>query len=278
MDLTLLWIISVTNFIKEVAMSNNTIALAAYDGCTYLYSLNSTMISRRCLDYRFFGVDYCCGKFAFISSKQIVVEDRRGDIIKRIQIPWKYGMSVRVTKSGLIACYTHCAFMSFDGKVLWDVDIPDSSLGKLAYNGTLFVPTAVFAGCLAKSVAPSHVVIIKDGILVKDLVFNETFLSSDSCKDLIAIGGTKLLIINKGRIVELGKFKLIWDLAFSPDCRYLAISDLDGLKIINLKGDVLASYKMKPTGVDWVRNLIAVGDAYGRLYLFKVEGYAGTGG
>ncbi len=275
MDLTLLWVLSVTNFIKEVSMSNSTIALATYDGCTYLYSINGTLIKRECIDYRFFGVDYCCNKFAFISSRQIVIEDERGNVVKRIEIPWKYGMSVKLVPRGILACYTHCAFYNWDYERLWDLDIPDSSLGKIAYNGTFFIPTAVYASCLAKGVAPSHIVIIKGNKTVRDLVFNETLLSADSCKDLIAVGGTKLILIKRGQIVKLGGFRLIWDLAFSPDCKYLAVSDTSGLKIVDLNGDIISEVKMKPTGVAWVKNLIAVGDAYGRLYLFKVEGRAG---
>ena len=270
MDLTLLWVLSVTNFIKEVTMSNSTIALATYDGCIYLYSVNSTLIKRDCLDYRFFGVDYCCNRFAFISSKRIVITDEKGNIINEIKIPWMYGMSVKLTQRGVLACYNYCAFYSWDGKLLWKVDVPDSSLGKIAYNGTFFVPTAVFAECIAKGVAPSHIAIIKDGRMIKDLVFNETLLGADSCNDTIAVGGTKLLLIKKGRVIELGKYKLIWDLAFSPDCKYIAVSDVNGLKIVDLKGNVIKEVKIKPTGVAWVNNLIAVGDAYGKLYLFKV--------
>ncbi len=83
---------------------------------------------------------------------------------------------------------------------------------------------------------------------------------------------------------DVGGFGNAFQIAFSPDCRFILVSDAPNhaFKVFDIKGNLLIQkhygdyYSDKVWAVAWWKDRIAVGLEDGRIYVYKVEGYEPT--
>ena len=83
---------------------------------------------------------------------------------------------------------------------------------------------------------------------------------------------------------DVGGFGNAFQIAFSPDCRFILVSDAPNhaFKVFDIKGNLLIQkhygdyYSDKVWAVAWWKDRIAVGLEDGRIYVYRVKGYKPT--
>ena len=194
------------------------------------------------------------------------------DVVHKVKVAFRTPKDVafasRVTQKGILLCWNLCAFYDFQGKEMWKVGVKEV-IGKPAGTGPFYVPDAL----------ANQIYIISNGKIMLNNTVNFP-LSVATCDDTIAVGTwSKVYLFDKSlnNLGTLYGFKRVRALAFSPDCKYLAIADSLNNRIVitNLQGNVIKEIKFKVpvNAMDWKGNTIVVGLDNGKVIVYKVIGY-----
>jgi len=131
--------------------------------------------------------------------------------------------------------------------------------------------------------------IVKDGSVVNEIGYGEGALDTAVCGKYLAVSTDSYLYLydlsdpeNPRELWRVGGVNLVFQVAFSPDCKYIAVADLlnHKLKIFDIKGNLVLEkdFGKEVWSVAWWKDRIAVGLDGGDIYVYKVEGYAPFGG
>ncbi len=207
--------------------------------------------------------------FAFVRADgKVTLYDVLHKVKVNLKLPNYVAKASKVTRKGLLLCWKSCAFYNFQGKKMWNFDVKEV-IGKPAGEGPFYVPDALANQIYA--------------ILNGKLLTNKTVsfpLSVASCDDLIAVGTWSKVYLFDNNLDELNVlygFKRVKDLAFSPDCKYLAIADSlnNRLVIVDMRGSLVKELKfaVPVNGMDWNGNIMVIGLDDGSVKVYQVLGY-----
>ena len=245
--------------------------------CAYVFDPNGTLLNKVCSTLYMRDVSYCCGKFGFINyDEHAYIMDENGNLIKKIKVGYDYDEVIVMRPNGFLACDHRCAFFDFNGKKKWDVNIESAVKGPSYYKGYWYVADRVW----------NRLFIIKDGTIVNRISYRGSAEGTAVCGNYLAVVTWYNLYLydlndpaNPKEIWKVGGIDEGWQVAFSPDCRYIAVADRYGhkLKIYNINGNLVLEKGYGDQDADWVtavawwNDRIAVGLFDGRVYVYSVR-------
>ena len=287
LSLVQLWSYKTGDVIEGVAFSENgNLGVASHDSCGYVFDSNGNLLNKICGSYDMDDVSYCCDKFGFINNDDYVyIVNNKGDLINRIYVGDSYDDAITMVSNGFVACgniwgYTNnqrnnrCAYFSFDGNKIWDLEVGSVDNGPVYYDGYWYVMDWI----------RGDLIIVRDGDVINKIHYGEDALDVSVCgKYMAAITASHLYLYylndpeNPEKVWKIDGFTLGWQVTFSPDCNYIAATDWHGNKfrIYSIKGDLILErrYRVGVSVVAWWQDRIAVGLADGRVIVYKLEGY-----
>jgi len=283
LELVELWHSKVRSSIYGLAFSdsgNLGVASGHLNSCAYVFSPRGYMLSEVCGSSWMYDASYSNGMFAFVNwDGYVYITNENGDLIKKIYVGEQYNKAVTLRDNNFIACGTECALFNLKGNKLWVVDV-GYVLNKPSYSKGYWY------------IADRHreeVIIVKDGNIINKIVgYGERVYDTAVCDHYLAVSTWSYVYLYD--ISEPSTPKLIWredgfdevfQVAFSPDCRYIAITDTGNheLKVYDIRGNLVSlvyygdDYDDKVWSVAWWKDRIAVGLEGGDIYVYKVEGY-----
>ena len=280
LNLTLDWSYETVGTIYDLALSEDgrLVAVFGYGGGALIFDQHGNVIAKL-TDGWFYDASYCCGMFALVNSwgPKVYVIDTNGNIMYTIPTGYDYDRAVAIVSNGVMACDDYCGFFDFNGTKLWDVKV-GSVINSPSYNrGYWYVP----------DYGNDTVWIVKDGVIVNDITYNYTVYDAKACGNYLAVSTWQYLYLydlsdpTKPTLLwELGGFDYAKKIAFSPDCRYIAVADKYNhmLKIVDTKtGDIVYSKWYGDqccdddvVAVAWNGNHLAVGLYNGRIEVYNV--------
>ena len=264
--------------IRSLAFSDTgNIAVVPFERCAYVFNSNGNLLNKVCGSSWMYDASYCCGRFGFINNDEhAYITDERGNLIKKIEVGDDYRTAITMTSKGLVACWKRCALFNFNGIKKWDVNVGWVSNGPAYYKGYWYVADWRW----------DKLLIIKDRKIINSISYREGAYDTAVCgKYLAVVTNTHLYLYNlndlanPSEIWSIGGIDGGWQVASSPDCRYIAVagSDEHKLKVYNINGNlVLEKYyrdqrEDKVTSVAWWKDRIAVGLRDGRVYVYSVR-------
>ena len=264
--------------IYSLAFSESgNLGVASEGGCAYVFNSKGSLLSKICGNGIMYNDSYLNGRFGFINNDEhAYITDERGKLIKKVHVGGDYDWAITMTSNGFVACAGRCAFFDFDGNKKWDVDVGIVYNGPAHYKGYWYVADRDWKKLL----------IIKDGTIVNSIDYGEKAYDTAVCGKYLAVTTSEHLYLydlgdlaNPKEIWKVGGIDEGWQVAFSPDCRYIAVADMDGhkLKVYYINGNlVLEKYYRDQkeddvTAVTWWKNRIAVGLGDGNVYIYSVR-------
>ena len=153
---------------------------------------------------------------------------------------------------------------------LWDLYVEEVWYDSPYYNGYWYVVDE-----------DGKLMIVKDGSVVKEISYGESALDTAVCGKYLAVSACCHLYLydlsdpaNPREIWRVGGFDWAWQLAFSPNCKYILVVDSghNKLKLFDIeKGDKILERKYKTEVISIALNgrQIAVG-ASSYLYIYHI--------
>ena len=270
--LSRIWSYETGDMIHGLAFSSNgNLGAASHDGCAYIFDPNGNLLNRVCGNDWMVGASYSNGRFGFINNDGYAyITDENGNLIKKIHIGYDYNQAITMTPNGFVACGDRCAFFDFNGDKLWDMDVKAVLNGPSYYQGYWYVA----------NFDSNKLLIIKDGSIVKEISYDELAFDTAICDKYLAVSTYSYLYLydlsnpkNPREIWNRGGSNWTYQVAFSPDCKYIAVADTSNhkLKIYDINGNLILEkkYDAEVWSVAWWRDRIAVGLDDGTMYVYR---------
>jgi len=280
MKLVQLWHYKTGGPIEGLAFSDKgNLGVASWDGCAYVFDQNGNLLSKVCGKYSMHDASYCCGRFGFVGVDDYAyITDQNGDLVKKIHVRDDYDMAITMTKDGFVACKYRCALFDLNGNKFWDLEVGRVYNGPSRYQGYWYVADWVWGELL----------IVKDGSVVKEMSYGESAWDTTVCDKLLAVSTDSHLYLydlsnpeNPREIWRIGGFEKAYQVAFGPDCKYVAVADTwnHKLKIFSIGGDLVLEKEYNQYGDDnddvvsvaWWRDRVAVGLYGGDVHVYKIN-------
>ena len=214
-------------------------------------------------------ISYCCGKFAFTNEDgNLYLTDEFGKLIDKMHLGSAYSNKVLLTRDGFLACRFKCAFFDVEGNIRWCINAGGYVSG-IARSGDYWYITENDWNKL---------LVVKDGEALTATLYGEPPNAVASC-------GTRLLVATRYwlHLYDLSNPEdpeEVWSVessdenrrvAFSPDCKYMAVAKETGLFIYDLDGTLIERKQIRgANAVAWQGDRIAVGTTDGIITIFSV--------
>jgi len=269
--------------LKEVweyrtAYGRETTAIAHWNGSYLLASDCAELIrdgerlNRACGDNEMSDVSVFKGTFLLGNyDGNVYMVNENGEIVKRIHVGLPRSIAVTMLHDGFVGCGEECALYDDLGSEVWNIKVGYVANGPAYWKGYLFIPDH------GKKIT----VMIKDvGVKLFSIPTNAPVYDVAACDDLLALGArgkVALLDISdidniKDMWVKTGVEKP-WNVAFSPDCEYVAFTDTkrEKLRVYSRKGELVAKrgFSSPPWGLAWGEEIV-VGLEDGRVYALRL--------
>ena len=264
-----LWSFRSEGYVYGLAFSDSgRLGVASSDGHAYIIQPNGELIFQGHSYLPMYAVSHCCGKFGFLDSGVtvfVIYDDGYVDgkiNIDKLYKPYYYS-GVTLSQDGVMVCAHGCGFFDFRGRKIWEIrhSLPLVEHGPSYYQGYWYI-AAWFS-----------LDIVKDGHEVNSIDhkdFTRIYIDTAICDKYLAVTTEKHLILydisdpeNPREIWNVDGFDYARDVAFRPDCRYIAVADMDNrkLKIYDINGNFVEdwSFDDKVCSVAWWNDIIAVG-------------------
>jgi len=260
-------IIKMKNVVWSFTFSDKGNLGIVSDKCGYVFDRNGSLLNRVCGNNNMNDVSYCCGKFGFVNwDGYVYITDENGKLIKKVHVGEDYDKAITMTKDGFVACEWGCAFFDFNGNKLWVSDVGNVGSSPSYYKGYWYV-TGKWSD--DNNNWQDKLLIMKDGNVVNDISYYEWAHDTAVCGKYLAVSTETHLYLydlsdpkNPKEIWKVGGFDWARQVAFSPDCEYIAATDARNhkLKIYNVKGDLIfeKEYYDNVISVAWKNGRMAV--------------------
>ena len=269
--LSRIWSYETGDAIQGLAFSDNgNLGTSPQNKCAYILDPDGKLLNKVCGEKKMAGASYSNGRFGFINvDGHVYITDENGNLIRKIHVGNDYKHSITMTPNGFVACGDRCAFFDFNGDKLWDVDVLWVENGPSYYQGYWYAADW------------NKLLIIKDGKVVKRIEYGEDSFNTAVCGKYLAVSTKYHLYFydlsnpkNPREIWKVEGFNLASQVAFNPDCKYMAVADNDNqkLKIYDINGNLVLEkkYDTYVISVAWWKDRIAVGPWNGRIYVYRV--------
>lgn len=298
LSLVELWRYNTNDDVNHIVFADNGLLGLTSGNCAYILDQNGKLVTKTCGNSTMTDVSYCCGVFGFSNQDDNVylyfVNNstwRKMDLTSSTNFD---GLeAITLTKDGFVVCEGGCTFFYFNGTRAWSIDFRDLNNGvvnpveasPVYYDGYWYIPSyretdnyPYYSYGLAIWKPPSW------------LPANETLYGTYDVTDLRLCGKYLGVLTNYGpdnilyvyvlddptKPKEIMKKYLSFEhqIAFSPDCNYIAVAGVPSIGMININGTSIGLNQpiaVEPyNSIDWYENKIAVGTSKG-VIVFKLE-------
>ncbi len=268
-----LWSYNVVGPVYGLAFSDDgLLGVASWDGKAYILDPRGRVLKIMKAYESLRDASYSSGKFAFVSHDNYVNITEKGTLVsKRYYVGPEMNEAVTVTDKGFMACWTKCAFYSFNGSALWDINSTWGVKNGPAYSSGYWY-IADWDG--------EQLLIVKDGKLLNIIKYDEWSYDVAACGSRLAVTTSSNLYLydlsdptEPKELWKRGGFAEAYQLAFSPNCKYVAVVDVGKreLEVYGSDGKMLTrvSLESAPYSVAWWGDEIATGLENGKVIVFK---------
>jgi len=279
LDLWLLWSYNTGDRISGLAFSDDgNLGAASWDGCAYVFDQSGTLLNKVCGGDWMDDASYCCGRFGFVNLDDYAyITDESGNLIEKVYVGDDYDWAITMLPDGFIAGDTRLAYFDLNGNKGWDVDVGYVDNGPSVYGDYVYVADDNWNKLL--------ILKLSDGSEVNEISYDEYAWDAAVCGNYLAVVTAYHLYLyslddpaNPMELWGVGGITGGWQVAFSPDCEYVAVADWNGwrLYIYDLNGNKVLEkgYGSEVTAIAWWQDRLAVGLDDGTIYVYKGEGYA----
>ena len=251
------------------------LGIAASDGHAYILDAHGIPVFKGHAYLPMEDVSHCCGKFGFINQDgKVFMIDEDGYLLNKISVGVDYTKGITMTPDGFAVCGSGCAFFDHDGDKRWEIhtNLPLVQRGPSYYQDYWYIAEWI------------ELVILKDGKIVNVMEnsgCSNAYIDTAVCGKHLAVLTYRHLYLydlsdpaNPREIWKTGDFDYARQVAFSPDCKYIAVADKNNMKLkvydINGNSVLEKGYGSRVWSVAWWRDLIAVG-VDRLLHLYEVR-------
>ena len=272
-SLTELWSYETGDKVNALAFSDDgKLGVASQDGCAYLLSQDGGLLNKACGDSDMLDASYSNGVFGFVNYDGYAYLFRGLAYWRKVHVGDDHNSAITVLPDGFIACKWGCAYFDFSGHKEWDVDVGYVVNGPAVRKGLIYI---------ADSWGKLHIISKIDGSEANEISYGEPPYDIAVCGNYLAVGAGRHLYLYNVRdpvypreLWRVRGFDYAWNVAFSPDCEYIAVSDAyhRKLKIVDLEGNLVLErkYGTQVWGVAWWGDRIAVGLMNGKVRIYEV--------
>ena len=270
------WSYETGQMVSALAFSEDGLLGVASGRCAYILDQNGKLLNKVCGRYSMYDASYSNGIFGFVNADGNAYLFKGSRFWKKVYVGGYYDLAITVLPDGFIACDKRCAYFDFNGNKRWDVDVEWVDNGPAVHKGYVYVADHLGYKLLILS--------LEDGSRVNEIYYGEWEWASDTavCGNYLAVGTETHLYLydisdpaNPRELWKVEGFDVARNVAFSPDCKYIAVSDTEHqkLKIFNLEGNLVfeKEYETEVREVAWWRDRIAVGLESGEVHVYAVK-------
>jgi len=273
----LLWTAQLKSDADRIALSDDG-HLAAIDG-KYIVFFDRT--GRRINTVRGYlledNISYCCGRYGTINScGEVFIYDTSGNLIKTLTTVYGFHGMMSLAPDGFLVCGTFsCRMFSYDGKMSWEVQEVYTPNEPAHCCGYWYIPNSRYK---------STVMVVRRGDVLNEITDPiSSIVDLAACGYYLAVATSVTLYLYdlsdplEPELIWWRKFGTIRQVAFSPDCTYLAVADeaAGSIKVVGVSGHKQAElllvrpkmwYDRTVVSVDWRGGIIAAGTEDGKIY------------
>jgi hypothetical protein len=265
LSLTELWSSTTGGKVKALASSGDGklgVASAWPDSCAYIFDQSGNLLNKVHGSNWMRDASFSNGIFGFVNYDNYTYLFKGSTFWKKVYVGGDYDYAITVLPNGFIACSERCAYFDFDGNKRWDVDVGRVENGPVVHKGCVYVANWAWKKLLILN--------LSDGSTVNEISYGEGAWDTAVCGNYLAVGTWRHLYLydisdpaNPRELWRVGEFARAWNVAFSPGCRYIAVSDVGHfkLKIFDVNGKLVfeRGYETYVDSVAWWMDRIAVG-------------------
>lgn len=263
--------------INGMAFSDKgVLGVASSDGCAYFFNRNGELIRKDCGPYSMNTISYSSDRFGYINGGEyLYIADSDGQPISEMSIGAYQPTRISMASNGYLICGGgKCYFFEFGKGERWKVSVWSVANNPSHYKSYWYIADPDIYSVL----------IVKDGKVVEQLsygAYDSQPYGTAVCGKYLAVATDSYLFLydlsdpaDPERIWRAGGLEGGWEVAFSSDCRYIAVADRRGkkLKIFNIAGASVQSlgFNTYITAVAWRNDRIAVGLYNGEVIVYNV--------
>ena len=238
--------------------------------CAYVINQRGEVLAKACGTLSMSDASYCCGTFAFANYDGFVYMFN-GTGWRRLFVG--YADALSLLPNGLVACGENCVYSDFNGTKGWVLRIGWADNGPSVHGKYIYVADWRWGALLVINVGSGKLVTVKH---------KEPLWDTAVCGDLLAVSGENHLYLYN--VSDPTAPRLLWRkgdmlwgkrVAFSPDCKYIAVDDaLHGvLKVFDADGRLVLKKDLKTfiQAVAWWENKVAVALDSGEILIYLVK-------
>jgi hypothetical protein len=255
------WSYETGQMVSALAFSEDGKLGVASGRCAYIFDQSGKLLNKVCGSRAMNNASYSNGIFGFTNDDGNAYLFKGSRFWKEVHVGWKCDNAITVLPDGFIACQYRCARFDFNGNKKWDVNVGYVVNGPAVRKGLIYI---------ADSWGKLHIISKIDGSEANEISYRESAYNIAVCGDYLAVGTEHYLYLydisepaNPEELWRVGGFNIASNVAFSPDCRYIAVSDVKNrrLKAFSVYGKLMyeKEYSAYVTAVAWWGDRIAVG-------------------
>jgi hypothetical protein len=260
------WSYETGQMVSALAFSEDgLLGVASYDRCAYILDQNGKLLNKVCGRYSMYDASYSNGIFGFVNGDGYAYLFKGSRFWKKVHVGNGYDVAITVLPNGFIVCRYRCAYFDFNGNKIWDVDVRYVNNSPAVYKGYVY----------AADDYKLLILRLSNGSKINEISYGEHAWDTAVCGNYLAVGTETHLYLydisdpaNPRELWKVEGFDVARNVAFSPDCKYIAVSDVGNrrLKAFSVYGKLMyeKEYSAYVTAVAWWGDRIAVG-LYGRF-------------
>ena len=255
------WSYEIGDKVRALAFSDSgLLGVASWNSCVYIFDQDGKLLNKEC------GLGWmtdasCSGEvFGFTNASGYAYLFKGSAFWKEVKVGNYYSSAIAVLSDGFIVCGWRCALFDFSGNRKWDATV------KYVVNSPAVSEEYAY---VADGYA-LRILKLSDGSEVREISSEEYAWNTAVCRNYLAVGTSSHLYLydisdpeSPAELWKAGGFVTVWDIAFSPDCRYVAVADANNqeLRIFGINGRLILEkkYGAPVTAVAWWEDKIAVG-------------------
>jgi hypothetical protein len=254
LNVTQLWTVQTGGFVYGITIDQDLVGAASETDGAYVIGSDGTPLSY-VSDSNIFDSSSFNGLLGFVEYDGGAVQLYSGSW-RTVSVPYGDIWSISLTDTGMLLCGTECYFTDYNGNTLWHTTLVDSwsvaPINKPAVKGSYaYVPYGYdFAHGFISVIDLSN-----GNVLWTSQDFGEHLYGADVCGDKLAVGTESQVLLfdisnpTSPRLINSKSgFGIAFRVAFSDDCKYLAVVDMANEKLYILDTETLDTIAVKNIG------------------------------